>query len=174
MTSLIVYFSRAGSNWVKDGIQNLEIGNTELLAKYLQQQTNGNIIKIETKNKYTNDYRKATEEAKYELENNIKPEIICEIKDFNKYDLIYLCHPVWWDTFPMAIRSFLEKYDFSNKTIIPFCTHEGSGIANCQNDLQQYCNAKNIKQYFETRGYLCQNIMNDKTLQDKINNFIKK
>ena len=64
MTSIVIYFSRAGSNWVKDGVGHLDVGNTELLAKYIQKKTGCDIFKIETTKQYPDDYYQATEVAK--------------------------------------------------------------------------------------------------------------
>jgi len=55
------------------------------------------------------------------------------------YNVIYLGYPNWWNTFPMAVFTFLESYNFSGKTIIPFCTHEGSGMGRSENDIKKLC-----------------------------------
>ena len=171
MSNLIVYFSRAGSNWVEDGVKNIDIGNCELLAKFIQKQTNADIFKLEQKKQYTNDYYKATEEAKEDLKNNNFIELKSQ-PDTSKYDTIYLGYPIWWNTLPMAVATFLKNNNLSGKTIIPFCSHEGSGIADSLKDLQKYCPKAAIKECFETRGYRCQNIEKDRDLQNSIINWI--
>ena len=171
MASAIVYFSRAGSNWVNDGVANIEVGNTKLLSKYIQKQIGGDLFEIKTKKTYTDEYYKATEEAKEELENNFFPELI-EYPDLNKYETIYIGHPIWWSTFPMAVAEFLRKSNLSGKTIIPFCTHEGSGVANSDRDMVKYSPKNNIAKYFEIRGYKCQNIEGDTKTQDNINQWL--
>ena len=172
MSSIVVYFSRNGSNWVDDKVDNLEVGNCEILAKYIQKQINADIFKIETKKQYTNEYYKATEEAKEELQNNARPELLSYPENFEKYNTIYLIYPIWWGTCPMAVFSFLEKYDFSNKTIFPFCTHEGSGISNSVSDIKKYAQNAKIKNAFEVRGYKCQNLDKDVNLQAQIKDFL--
>ena len=172
MSNIVIYFSRAGSNWVEDGVKNIDIGNCKLLAKYIQKKIGSDIFEIKSKKVYTNEYYKATEEAKQELNNNERPELI-EYPNLDKYDTIYLVYPIWWSTCPMAVFSLLEKEDFTNKTIIPFCTHEGSGIANSVNDIKKYSKCLNVKDAFETRGYKCQNINNDENLKQAINKFIE-
>ena len=172
MSSVIVYFSRAGSNWVEDGVKNIEVGNCELLAKFIQKQTNADIFKIEQKKQYTDEYYKATEEAKEDLKNNNFLELK-NLPDVSKYDTIYLGYPIWWSTFPMAIATFLKNSNLSGKTILPFCSHEGSGIADSAKDLQKYCPNSIIKDCFEIRGYKCQNIDNDKDVQNSIIEWIK-
>lgn len=157
MSKLVVYFSRAGSNWVEDGVRNIDKGNTEILAEYIANTVGADIFKLKTNQVYTNDYKKCTEEAQEELNNNFRPEIIKCPTNLDQYDIVYLGYPIWWSTFPTAIFSFLEKFNWSGKTIYPFCTHEGSGIANSETDLKNICKDAIIKPFFETRGYKCQN-----------------
>ena len=172
MTNAVVYFSRAGSNWVNDNVTNIEIGNTKLLAEYIQKKIGGDLFEIKTKKTYTDEYYKATEEAKEELNSNFFPELL-EYPDLNKYDAIYIGHPIWWGTFPMAIAECLRKNNFSGKKIIPFCTHEGSGIANSANDMRTYVPQGDIVNYFEIRGYRCQKIEEDKEIQEEIDKWLK-
>ena len=75
---------------------------------------------------YPVDYNETPEVAKVELHQNARLELTDEVKNMDDYDTIYLGYPNWWNTFPMAVFTFLESYNFSGKTIISFCTHEGS------------------------------------------------
>jgi len=70
---------------------------------------------------------------------NARPELTNTVENMESYDVIYLGYPNWWGTMPMAVFTFLESYDFSGKTIIPFCTHEGSGIGNSERDIKKLC-----------------------------------
>jgi len=141
--SLIAYYSRKGNNYVGGSIKNLPIGNTEVIAKKIQGFIRGDLFKIETVKPYPADYNETTEIAKIELRQNARPELAEKIKNIDDYDVIYLGYPNWWGTFPMAVFVFLESYDFSGKTIVPFCTHEGSGIGNSERDIKKLCpNAK--------------------------------
>ena len=173
MGSLVVYFSRAGSNWVEDGVANLEVGNNEILANYIQKQTGSDIFRITTDRKYTDEYYKATEEAKAEKENGERPNVLNLPDNLDKYETIYLCYPIWWGTCPMAVFTFLEHYDFSGKTIIPCCSHEGSGVATSVDDIKKICPNAIVKDCFEVRGYKCQNLKNDSSLQQTIDDWIK-
>ncbi len=173
MKSIIIFFSRAGSNWVNDKVADLKIGNCELIANYVKKKIKADLFKINTKHKYTNEYYTATKEAKEELLNNKYPELVEYPNNLDEYDKIYLIYPIWWDTCPMAVFSLLKKYDFKKKIIIPICSHEGSGIANSVKDIKKYTNAI-VKDAFETRGYKCQDIDNDKELQSEIDNFLTK
>lgn len=141
--TLIAYYSRKGNNYVGGNIVNLPIGNTEVIAKKILDFVGGDLFEIETVKPYPADYTETTEVAKIELRANARPELADKIKNFEDYDVIYLGYPNWWGTFPMAVFTFLESYDFSGKTIVPFCTHEGSGIGNSERDINKYCpNAK--------------------------------
>lgn len=109
---LVVYFSYGG--------------NTQKLAKLVSDKVGGDFIRIETVKNYP-EYSKLFDYAKSERDNNERPEL----KDLNinieDYDTIFIGYPIWWYTLPMPIFSFLDKYDLSGKTIIPFNTHRGSG-----------------------------------------------
>lgn len=173
MNAIVVYFSRAGSNWVEDDVKELSIGNNEILAKYVQKKTGADIFKIETKRQYTDEYYKATEEAKEELKQNARPELVDYPENLDKYDKIYLVYPIWWSTCPMAIFTFLEKYNLDGKTIIPLCSHEGSGVANSVEDIKKSAKNAVVKNAYQTRGYRCQNLENDREMQDEIDNFLQ-
>lgn len=173
MKEIVVYFSRNGNNWVKDSITDIKEGNTEFLAEYIQGKTFCDVLKIETIKDYSNDYYEAVKEAKEELDNKIRPELSFYLEDIEKYERIYLGYPIWHDTCPMAVLSLLEKSDFSDKIIIPFCTHEGSGIANSINDIKKATNNAIIKDCFETRGYKCQSLNEDDELKSKLDEWLE-
>jgi flavodoxin len=136
---LIAYYSRKGNNYVGGNIINLPIGNTEVIAKKIKGFLGGDLFEINTIKSYPADYTETTEVAKIELHTNARPELANSVKNFADYDVIYLGYPNWWGTFPMAVFTFLESYDFSGKTIVPFCTHEGSGIGNSERDIKKLC-----------------------------------
>jgi flavodoxin len=137
--TLIAYYSRKGNNYVAGKIVNLPIGNTEVISKKIQGFTGGDLFEIETVNPYPADYNETTDVAKIELRQNARPELSDTVKHMEDYDVIYLGYPNWWNTFPMAVFTFLESYNFSGKTILPFCTHEGSGIGSSERDIKKLC-----------------------------------
>jgi flavodoxin len=140
---LIAYYSRKGNNYVGGSIVNLPIGNTEVIAKKIKGFIGGDLFEINTKKPYPLDYNETTVDAKDELRKNARPELTETVKNMADYDVIYLGYPNWWGTFPTAVFTFLESYDFIGKTIVPFCTHEGSGIGRSENDIRKLCpNAK--------------------------------
>ena len=141
--SLIAYFSRKGNNYVGGNIVNLPIGNTEVIAKKIQELTGSDMFQIKTAKSYPDDYTETTNVARKELKENARPELTETVNDMDLYDVIYLGYPNWCGTIPMAVFTFLESYDFSGKTIIPYCTHEGSGMGKSERDIKKLCpNAK--------------------------------
>jgi len=136
---LIAYFSREGNNYVSGRVVDLPIGNTEVVAKIIQEMTGGNLFHIEAVNSYPKDYTETTEVAQDELRANARPELTNHVENMDSYDVVFLGYPNWWGTMPMPVFTFLEKYDFSGKTIIPFCTHEGSGLGHSEKDIANLC-----------------------------------
>lgn len=122
--SLVVYFS--------------ESGNTEEFAKEIQELVNGDIFKIEPLTPYPTEYDSLAEYAKMERDKDLRPKIKNSIKNISEYNTIFIGYPMWWYTFPQIIKTFLDTYDLSGKTIIPFNTHEGSGDGGTYKELQDY------------------------------------
>lgn len=154
---LIAYFSRKGNNYVNGRIVNLPVGNTEIVAQKIKDLTGGDLFEIKTSYSYPLDYYEATEVAKTELENNLRPELVNKVKNMEVYDLIFLGYPIWWNTFPTAVFSFLESYDFSTKIIAPFCTHEGSGAGRSVQDIQNLCPQTIVLHCLTIRGSMVNN-----------------
>jgi flavodoxin len=141
--SLIAYFSRKGNNYVGGSIVNLPTGNTEVIAKKIQKLTGSDIFLIRTVKSYPEDYTETTNVAHEEKRENARPDLTEIVDNIDFYDVIYIGYPNWYGTMPMAVFTFLESYDFSGKTIIPFCTHEGSGMGSSERDIKKLCpNAK--------------------------------
>ncbi len=97
-----------------------------------------------------------TNVAKLELRQNVRPELSETVKNMEDYDTIYLGFPNWWETFPMAVFTFLESYNFSGKTIIPFCTHEGSGMGG-ERDIKKLCPNAVIQKGIAIKGSAVKN-----------------
>lgn len=136
---LIAYYSRKGQNYVNGRIVDLSVGNTEVAAKMIQEITGGELFEIRTVKNYPVDYTETTRVAAAEKRSNARPELASHIENIVVYDTIILGYPNWWNTFPMAVFTFLEEYDFSGKTILPLCTHEGSGLGNSERDIRNLC-----------------------------------
>ncbi|MBB4034255.1 flavodoxin [Dysgonomonas hofstadii] len=150
--SLVVYYSRRGNNYLNGEIVDLKTGNTEVVANKIQALTGSDIFRIETVKSYPVDYTETTEVAKKEQNDNARPAIRGKVENMNQYDVIYLGYPNWWGTMPMVLFTFLESYDFKGKTIIPFCTHEGSALGTSIRDIKKLCPDANIKQGLAIRG----------------------
>ena len=136
---LIAYYSRRGNNYVSGQIKNLPIGNTEVIAEMIKEIAGGEMFRIDTIKPYPEGYDETTEVAKQEKRSNARPELKNQLSTLNHYEVIFLGYPNWWGTMPMAVCTFLESYDFSNKIIIPFCTHEGSGLGTSVRDIIKLC-----------------------------------
>ncbi len=149
---LIAYYSRRGNNYRNGEIVNLKVGNTEVVAGKIQKLTRGDTFYIETVKPYPADYHETTQVAKRELNENARPAIRGKVANMQNYDVIYLGYPNWWGTMPMAVMTFLESYDFSGKVIIPFCTHEGSGLGKSVQDIKKACPRAVVKQGVAIRG----------------------
>lgn len=143
---LIAYFSRPGNNYVNGRIINLPEGNTEAAAKKIQEMTGGDLFRINQVNKYSDDYHTCTEEAQRELHANARPELAEKLNSIDGFHTIILGYPNWWSTMPMPVWTFLENYDFSGKTILPLCTHEGSRMGRSENDIKKLCPGANLQQ----------------------------
>ena len=150
--SLVLYFSRAGNNYSNSGIKYIEIGNTEVIAKYIQELTDADLFKMDPLNDYPEDYMECTVVAQEELKDDARPELKEYIEDISEYDVIYIGFPNWWSTMPMPVWTQLEKLDFSGKTIKPFVTHEGSGFGKSLNDLKKLCPGANIEDGLSIQG----------------------
>ena len=137
MGILIAFYSRAGENYFGGARRRIAVGNTEKAAKMIADVTGGALYRIEQARPYSEDYDACTAEAKADLQRNARPEVLNLPGDLDDYDEIYLGYPNYWGTMPMAVYTFLEKYDFSGKTIHPFCTHEGSGLSQTERDIRK-------------------------------------
>ncbi|MFX1445126.1 MAG: flavodoxin, partial [Promethearchaeota archaeon] len=130
----------------------LPIGNTEVIAKMINEFTGGDMFYIDTVKPYPEDYEETTKVAKQELKGNARPELLDHVADIDAYNVVFLGYPNWWGTMPMAVCTFLESHDFSGKTIIPFCTHEGSGLGNSVKIIVRLCTKAEIIDAISFRG----------------------
>lgn len=125
---LIAYFSQSGENYVNGKIISLPIGNTEVIATKIEKLTGFDMFKIETKDPYSSDYKETARIALRQHKEEIYPEMKKEAPDMSHYDIVFLGYPNWWSCFPMVVGTFLKAVSLEGKTVVPFCTHEGSGM----------------------------------------------
>lgn len=137
--NLILYYSRAGMNYVNGKIVNLSKGNTEICAEYIQNAVGGDLFAIRTEKPYSADYTECTRQAQAELRAGARPKLEAYLEDISGYDHIFVLGPCWWGTYPMAVFSLLEGLDFTGKKVIALMTHEGSGMGNSERDLRRLC-----------------------------------
>lgn len=114
-------------------------GNTRKTANQIHELVGGDIVEIKTETPYPTNYNECADLAKREKESNARPKLSTKVADMNSYDVIFVGYPIWWYTAPMAIHTFLESYDLSGKTVIPFCTSGGSDVAESMDAIKNLC-----------------------------------
>lgn len=122
MAVLVAFFSRADENYFGGAMRYIEVGNTEIVCGKISKLIEADTFKIEMKQPYSAQYMTCIEEAKKDLKENARPELVSMMDSIDKYDTIILAYPNYWGTIPMAVATFLEAYDFTGKTILPLCT----------------------------------------------------
>ena len=144
---LIAYFS-VPENVDTDGIdansgasivvKNKDVlGNMQYMAMTIQEAIGGELFRIETKEKYPLEHETLVNQAKEEQNEEVRPELATHIENVEQYDMIFLGYPNWWGDMPQPLYTFLEEYDFSGKTIIPFNSHGGSGFSNTIEEIKK-------------------------------------
>lgn len=146
MKSLVIYFSRADENYFGGQMRYIEKGNTQVIAEYIKDITGADLFKVERKTPYSKEYMTCIKEAQEEQKKNQLPELVQYLDNIKDYDVIFIGGPIYWGTFPQPMFTQLKRLDFSNKTIMPFSTHEGSGLASIISDIKKYAPKANIKQ----------------------------
>ena len=142
--TLIAFFSLKGETFVNGKIMELPVGNTEVVARKIAALTGGDLFHIEKAGGYPSAYKGIVEVAKEEWHTDARPAIVGTVENMEQYGTVILGYPNWCNTMPKAVCTFLESYDLSGKTIVPYCTHEGSGLAGSVDDLKKLCPSSNI------------------------------
>ena len=150
--TLIAFFSRADENYFGGAMRYVKVGNTEIVAGIMKELTGADTFKIEMKDPYSPVYMTCIDEAKKDKLNNARPELINYPDSIDEYDTIVLGYPNYWGTFPMAVATFLERYDFAGKTILPLCTNEGSGMGSSENDIKKIAKGVTVKSGLSIKG----------------------
>lgn len=150
--TLIAFFSRADENYFAGAMRYVEVGNTEIVCNLIKDMIDADTFKIEMKNPYSPVYMTCIEEAKKDLREKARPELISYPENIDEYDTIVLAYPNYWGTIPMAVATFLEKYDFTAKTILPLCTNEGSGMGGSEITIKQCAPGADIKKGLPITG----------------------
>lgn len=148
---LVAFFSRTGENFFPGGIRRIEKGNTHVAAEMIAELTQADLFQIQSADGYSDIYKECVEQAKTEYDSNARPQLKEDI-DISGYDVIFLGYPNWCGTMPMPVWTFLEKHDFTGKVVCPFCTNEGSGLANSEGDMARLIPAADRKAGLSIRG----------------------
>ena len=151
---LVACFSRAGENY---GVGFVEKGNTEIVAEMIAEQVGAVVFPIQTVKPYPKGYEECTEIARREKEEAARPELLEPLESLDEYEIVYLGYPIWYGDMPMAVYSFLENYDFTGKTILPFCTHAGSGLAGTVDSIRAVCEGATVLEGLAIAGTTAQN-----------------
>lgn len=149
---LVAFFSRTGENY---NVGNISKGNTHIIAEMIADETDGKLFRIEPVKPYPDEYMPCVEIAKEEKANKARPAIKDNIS-VEDYDVIFLGYPNWWGDMPMAVYTFIEKHNWNGKTVIPFCTHEGSGLSGTERLLKQTCKGATIAKGLAIQGTTAQ------------------
>lgn len=149
---LVAYFSLAGEQY-EVGV--IEKGNTEIVAEMIAEETGADTFKIESTTEYPATYDGLLDISR--KEETDPPKIAETVENMGDYDMIFLGYPIWWGDTPTIIKVFLQSYDFSGKTIIPFCTHGGSGLSGTDRTIGELCPNSTIKDGLAIRGSTAQN-----------------
>lgn len=151
--TLVVYFSKAGENYA---VGNIKKGNTRIVAEMIAEETDGTLFQVEPVKEYPKDYTECAEVAQQELNSNARPAIKGDI-DVENFDVVYIGYPIWWDDMPMPLYTLIEKHNWQGKTVIPFCTHEGSGLGSTERKLKKACEGATVLKGLAVRGSIAQN-----------------
>ena len=112
-------------------------GNTEQMAQTIQAEIGGDLFKIEPAVPYTEDYDTLLDIAQQEQAEDARPELAAQVENWDSYDVIFVGYPNWWSDAPMAVYTFLEAYDFTGKTLIPFNTSASGGFGRSLSGIEE-------------------------------------
>ena len=151
---LVVYFSHAGENY---NVGVIEEGNTAKMGKIIAEQMNADIFELVPVVPYSNVYDEVLDQATEEQRTNARPEFEGGIENWDQYDTVFIGYPIWWGEIPNIVYTFMEAYDFTGKTVIPFNTHEGSGASHSQRDIEGLLKDATVLKGLAVRGSKAQN-----------------
>ena len=150
--TLTAFFSRADENYFGGAMRYVKVGNTEIVCDIIKEMIPGDSFKIEMKDPYSPVYMTCIDQAKKDLRANARPELVSMPASIDEYNTVILAYPNHWGTMPMAVFTFLERFDFSGKTILPLCTNEGSGMGSSERDIKKYAPGADIKKGLSITG----------------------
>jgi len=119
-------------------------GNTKEVAEAIHEKVGGDLFEIKAEGTYPEEYRPMTVQAKKEIADGYRPKLTTSVADMAQYDVVFVGSPNWWGTITPQVSSFLESYDLSGKTVIPFITHGGGGEQKTVADMTLQCKGCNV------------------------------
>lgn len=147
--SLVIFFSHAGENY---SVGNIEVGNTKIVADYISEITGADQFEIVAEKNYDMPYNDLIKVAREEANNGELPAYKGNI-DVAPYDVIFIGGPIWWGTYPQVMFTLFKDINLDGKTVIPFTTHEGSGLASTVQDVKKAFPKANVKPGFAIYGH---------------------
>ena len=150
--TLIAFFSRADENYFGGAMRYVKVGNTEIVCGLIKELIPSDTFRIEMKDPYSPVYMTCIEEAKKDLREKARPELVSMPDSIEEYDTVILAYPNYWGTMPMAVFTFLEAFDFTGKTILPLCTNEGSGMGVSERDIRKTCPNADVRKGLSITG----------------------
>ena len=132
--SIVIFFSHAGDNY---SVGNIEVGNTKIVADYISEIAGADQFEIVTHKYDGMAYTPLINLAKEETNNGELPPYEGDTPDLSQYDTVFIGGPVWWGTYPQVMFTLFKDINLDGKTVIPFTTHEGSGLASCVSDVKK-------------------------------------
>ena len=150
MNAIVIFFSHAGDNY---SVGNIEVGNTKIVADYISEMTGADQYEIVTHKYDGMAYMPLIDLAKKEAAAGELPPYEGQAPDLSKYDTVFIGGPVWWGTYPQVMFTLFKDIDLAGKTVIPFTTHEGSGLASCVSDVKKAFPKANVTKGFDIYGH---------------------
>lgn len=151
---LVTYFSHSG--------------NTRVIADRIHESIGGDIFEIVSVDPYPREYDAVVAQARKELDEEYRPKLKTKIENMGSYNMVFIGYPNWWGTIPMPVATFLSGYDLSGKSIVPFCTNEGSGLGRSVTDIKKFCPRSTVLDGLPIRG------SNVKNAQDEVSGWLRK
>lgn len=148
--SIVIFFSHAGDNY---SVGKVKEGNTKIVADYISELTGADQFEIVTHKYDGMEYSKLINLAQEEANNDELPPYEGKAPDLARYDTVYIGGPVWWGTYPRVMFTLFRDINLDGKTVIPFTTHEGSGLANCVEDVKAAFPGANVQKGFSIFGH---------------------
>ena len=147
--ALVIFFSHAGENY---SVGNIKVGNTKIVADYISEITGADQFEIVAEKNYDMPYMDLIKVAQDEAKAGELPAYKGDV-DVAPYDIIFIGGPIWWGTYPQVMFTFFKDHDLSGKTVIPFTTHEGSGLASTVQDVKKAWPKATVKDGFAIYGH---------------------